>query len=346
MKDNTKAIKIETFEIDNSGRYAIQITASIEEQADLSLQIDNIHFREIPPEKNAQQFNNPAGWNGSALKGHIQTNIYILYLTKGNHTLRFVAVHGQVLQLRYNLTKISDQLGFEFNLNIKANNVERCPLINFVIVDQPGAQVKALVSTCWHFDKPKRGDGDDIQLIIDNETYTNDDRYNWMWHATPEQEDLEKIEFKSAYPMLENGIHYIEFVADRSPKIHKVIIYTQPVFDGDYLCQVALKSKQAINGEDLEYKLVLGVYIPSGNPEELTNDNVKLFYKNKEVNVKLNAKSLPGETAFDFSGRWFEMPDKKWFFYGIDTSWVHFASLVNDYDYMDGSNWKIIRKKG
>ena len=77
------------------------------------------------------------------------------------------------------------------------------------------------ISVSWHF-----LDGDDVKLIIDNriEENTNSKLWKyWLWSARPWQMfSGVKREVKTSQPNLPQGIHYIEFWADKTPTMHQV----------------------------------------------------------------------------------------------------------------------------
>jgi len=350
---NEELIKTVKFTVQTPGRYAISITAICDDsKSDLRVVIDDVYFRELPPIKNVTRYNHPAAWNGTKMLGKPQTNIFILDLKAGNHRLTFYA-RGNVHDINFTVNQVSSQDQIELSLNLQADNYERQPFVNVILVNMPLAAVGAKVATKWHFKDGVPGDGDDVCLFIDNELYSDDSAHRWMWNCAPTVYLANKNEFHSVCPSLDTGIHYLEFYADRSPTINSIRMQLRPVFQGDYWLKVAAKITP-----DNKYKHVLGVYIPSGNQEEINNDNVSLYYKGEELRVGTNEIELDGNIQlindikkaylswendiFDFSG-FLINPDGNWFYYGIDTGWMWKRILINDWGWWDPGNWKLVK---
>ena len=210
------------FDISTPGLHAISITARCNKTDDLKVEIDDQFFREIPPEKNIQRYDIPLAWNGTRLKGRSQTNIFLLYLETGEHTIIFIPKGNPQVE-SWSRQQITDSTKIEFNLEQQAENSNRRPWIMIALVDVPLQSITAKASVSWHI-----FDGDDVKLIIDNNIEKNSQSLlwkNWLWHATPIQIfSCSKKEQKTVAKNLDQGIHYIEFWADRTPTLHSVIL--------------------------------------------------------------------------------------------------------------------------
>lgn len=200
------------FTVDQFGLYAITVIASCEKKHDLRLEIDGLH----------QTYNNPSSWNGTNLKGLSKTVTFILTLDKGLHTLKLFPRHeAYIKKLDYRL--IQNFKGFEFRIEEKAEEGDRRPWVTFALINIPLKSVVAEASVSWHL-----FDGDDIKIIIDGEVEKNANsrlwKY-WVWHAMPQQILTgSKREQKLFSKDLPQGVHYIEFWADRTPTLHKVVL--------------------------------------------------------------------------------------------------------------------------
>lgn len=220
-----QVIKVKTqvkFKIRVSGLYAISITARCDKKEDLRIEVDDQFFREIPPEKNIQKFDVPPAWNGAKLMGQSQTNIFLLQLDKGEHVIDFIPERRAKIE-KFSYWQIEDSTHIGFNLDQQAQEGDKRPWFTFALVDLPLKSIKAEVTVNWHY-----FDGDDVKLITDNQVEKNQSSRlwrNWVWHATPKQLlSGPKREQKVITKDLPKGIHYIEFWADNTPTLHRIIL--------------------------------------------------------------------------------------------------------------------------
>lgn len=210
------------FPVSKLGLYAISIVGRCEGRNDLRLEIDGRFFREIPPKDNIQKYDVPPAWNGSKLHNLKQTNIFLLKLDPGQHTITFFP-EGQAKVEEWSYWQVEDATKVVFDLNENAEDGNKRPWLNFILVDLPLISVTAEVSASWRL-----LDGDDVKLIIDNEIEYNPNSLlwrNWVWHATPGQIlSGVKKEQKVLTKNLESGMHYVEFWADKTPTLHQVVL--------------------------------------------------------------------------------------------------------------------------
>ncbi len=209
------------FSIDKSGLYNIIITARTQSsKQDLRIEIDALNLREIPAKDKPQYNNIPSAWNGTELKGLAKTIIFILKLNKGEHTVKFIPNQGAFID-EYKIEHISDSRNILFDLEVQAEAGDRRPWLTFVLIDLPLNYIRADISTQWHF-----LDGDDVKLIIDNTIKKNPQSIfhkNWIWSASILSKYFgRKREGKTFTENLNNGVHFIEFWADKTPIIHRV----------------------------------------------------------------------------------------------------------------------------
>lgn len=208
------------FSIDQSGFYAITITARCNRSNDLKIEIDNKKFREMPAEKNIQTYNIPPAWNGNKLRGLSQTNIFLLVLEKGEHYITLIP-KGQAELNNWSYHLIKDPMEARFVLEQKAEGGDKRPWFTFILTESPLISLTAETSVGWHL-----FDGDDIKLVIDNKNEENQNSRlwkNWFWHATPSQILTgSKREKRTVTKNLASGYHFIEFWADKTPTLHQV----------------------------------------------------------------------------------------------------------------------------
>ncbi|MBP7859413.1 cell wall hydrolase [Patescibacteria group bacterium] len=226
--DITQPLEI-PFNIENFGVYALKITARCQSGnllefrggQDLRVEIDNIKLREIPPKDKPQYNNIPPAWNGTELRNLNKTIFFVLSLTKGTHTLKFIPDNGAQIESFETIT-IQDVRKITFDLNAQAEERDRQPWYTFAFIDLPLYSLSSEISTSWHF-----LDGDNVKLIIDNKVEENKNSKlwkNWLWSSKPWQIFSGAVKKSiSLTPNLSKGIHYIEFWADRTPTLHNVI---------------------------------------------------------------------------------------------------------------------------
>lgn len=208
------------FTIDQFGLYAVSILAYCQKGNDLKLKIDNLEFREIPPEKNNQTYDIPPAWNGTNLKGLKKTIIFLLQLDAGQHTIAFFPKNQATIE-EWSYRHVENSTNVKFDIEQQAEDGDKRPWFSFVLINLPLQSIKAEVSTAWHW-----FDGDDVKLIIDNkvEQNTNSKLWQyWVWHASPWQIlSGSKREQKIFTKNLPQAVHYVEFWADKTPTLRQV----------------------------------------------------------------------------------------------------------------------------
>jgi len=139
-----------SFLIPDSGLYSVSITARCRGKNDLRVEIDGRLFRETPPEKDVQKYNIPPAWNGSKLKGLRQTNIFLIRLSKGEHTIAFYP-QGQVTIEDWTYRQIEDSSNMTFDLGQQAEDGDGRPWFTFVLADRPRITFIAEISVSTSF---------------------------------------------------------------------------------------------------------------------------------------------------------------------------------------------------
>lgn len=222
-RDTSFSFSLETF-----GLYAITVTARCksDNQSEsganetLRLEIDDLKLREIPPLDKPQYNKIPPSWNGTEQKGLAKTIIFVVPLSKGEHSLNFFPVNGAIIE-KWNYHPIENVQEITFLLEEMAEDGDRRPWYTFAFVNTPLKSITAEVGVSWHF-----LDGDDVKLIIDGKIKENTSsklwRY-WLWSARPWQllTGTNK-ELKTVALNLPHGVHYIEFWADKTPTLNQV----------------------------------------------------------------------------------------------------------------------------
>jgi hypothetical protein len=312
-----------SLQIKNDGLYAIIITAICNNSQDLRVEIDDKSFREIPPEKNIQKFNIPAAYNGAKLKGKTQTNIFILNLETGQHQLNFIAQNGAIIT-DWKLQKINDPAKIVFDPNLTAENYNRQPWVNFILVDLPLQSMAIDAAVDWHRKSLFRGDGDDIKLLINNKVIT-DNQTDWLFRAVKEQAKTGvKTLHKAVVTNFSTGTHYLELIADGLPTLHKITFNLSESenvtsYIGDFQCQVQTRK---INNE---MKDVIGIH-KDGRDKKIfapSNENYRLYFNGQEQPIGDDLKGTPSVVLvrFDLDST-LDGPIDDWYYFGVDTTFI------------------------
>lgn len=219
------------FSVSQDGLYAITLIARCQSGKqmglsggeDLQIEIDGLKFREVPALVRAQYQNIPPAWNGTQLKGLSKTATFLLWLHQGKHTIKFIPRQGAIIEKEPFIEYFTESSHLEFNIESQAEDGDRRPWHTFALINLPLKIFSADITVRW------RGrDSDDIKLIIDNKIKKNNlslFHRNWLWSGSIFKKLLQKERQEKIFQEnLGKGVHYIEFWADRTPTLHKVIL--------------------------------------------------------------------------------------------------------------------------
>lgn len=232
-----------SFEVSEDGIYLIEIIASAKswwqnlksfksffQDDDLAVKIDEIEFPKLDGRKGF--FDGEAAWNGNNLKGLFKTNIFIINLKKGNHSLYFLADQRPILE-NVAIFKIN---GTEINYFPEENNpAQDGDRRQWLTVILAGVLIKNLSVKATVKNYPQNRDDDDIKIIIDGNIQKNEvDKSHRSWYWCGRILDGREKEFNRELN-LEKSLHYIELWADKSPVLSfiKITLTSQeqpPVF--------------------------------------------------------------------------------------------------------------------
>lgn len=215
------------FNLDKSGLYTILISArcqsgeqiGIRGGEDLRVEINGRTLREVPPKARPQYKDIPSAWSGTQLKNLKKTVVFLFYLNKGNHIIKFIPYKGAFLE-EIKVWELNSQT-LSFEIEEQAEDGDCRPWITFVLVDLPLKTITADITVKWRL-----GDSDDVKLIIDSKIKKNSLSIlhrNWLWSSNIFKKLLQKErQEKTLREDLVEGIHYIEFWADRMPVLHSL----------------------------------------------------------------------------------------------------------------------------
>lgn len=218
------------FEIPENGVYLIEIIASAKswwqnltsfksffQDDDLTVKIDEYEFSKLNGKKGL--FDGEAAWNGNNLKGLSKTDIFLINLEKGNHTLLFSSDKNPILE-SIALFKIDkDEIDYVSEDNNPTQDGDRRQWITIIPVN---LSIKNLNIKAGAKKYPK--DDDDIKLIIDGNIQKNESdksHKNWFWCGRilngQDKEFNQELN-------LTRGLHYVELWADKMPALRNIEI--------------------------------------------------------------------------------------------------------------------------
>lgn len=234
QKNFTKEEKIENgykynFDISKDGLYSVEIIASARSwwqnllkikfgDDDLAVKIDGIEFPKLNGKKGL--FDGEGAWNGNNSKGLSKTNVFIINLSEGTHTLMFLVDQNPTLR-SIKINKVSSGINYIPIDNNPAEDGDRRQWITVALANLPlkNLGIKAIAKNYQG-----ESDEDDIKLIIDGKIQKNRDgktHSNWYWCGRilkgQEKEFNEELD-------KEKGLHYIELWADRMPEVKNIQI--------------------------------------------------------------------------------------------------------------------------
>ncbi|TSC56631.1 MAG: Uncharacterized protein G01um101418_255 [Parcubacteria group bacterium Gr01-1014_18] len=194
---------------------------------DLRIEINNLQCREYGAVKKKQLFNIPASFNGSKLRGLKQTIIFILVLPKGENILNFFPKSTAILE-DISICELSGQKQLNFNINERAEDGDRRPWVTFVLINLPLLSFSVDLALTRRF-----LDSDDVKIIVNSKIKNNFSSIkHFFWYLIGgniffkkgSDQSHERRFLVSFDENLDNGIHYLEFLADRMPKFDQITL--------------------------------------------------------------------------------------------------------------------------
>lgn len=224
------------FQVAHSGLVAIILEARCQSRRqlhsnvdqDLRAEIDRLRFRELPPGKHIQLFNIPATCNGSTLKGLKQTIVFLTVLEKGRHVVSLIPRLGAFVE-GVRTQELSGQQIVTFPVEERAEEGDRRPWFTFVLIDLP----LKLFTADMTIERRLR-DSDDLKILIDGKVkkntrggkflfwYLAGSFLGWIIKGLKGEKRRVKVTFEES---LDNGVHYIELHADRTPIFHQATFH-------------------------------------------------------------------------------------------------------------------------
>jgi hypothetical protein len=229
-----------SFETDREGLYTISVKASCKpgwrnkwwlwfkgkledildlhlDDEDLRIKIDGIEFRKLKGKRGL--FNSPAAFSGTKTLGKTKTVVFIIHLTYGPHTIKFIPDGSPYLE-SVEVEEIDNPRKYILYLNIPAKDENYYSWYTFTLADLP---LKSLSIIAQAGVKEDEKDDDDLKILINEEVQKNpQNRHKHSCFCGFTLEGNQDTFNKTLN--LAKAIHYIELFADKTPVLKKVEI--------------------------------------------------------------------------------------------------------------------------
>lgn len=270
------------FTTKTSGLYLIEISAIVKNEK----QLGGTDDEDLKIEINQRKFPTPASFSGGTSKGLKKTIYFILSLKVGKHTISLIPDISATL-VKIEVFKISEETNLhELNLplNDQAEDGDRRAWITFVLVDL------SLHAFTVELNLKRRFiDSDDIKVIVDGSIKRNNRSVLhklWYFAASILTGENQTETFTVNLP---KDLHYIEFWADRMPKLEEVIfleLTTQTSTEPEETIQEKIIRKTKEFGLDPELILRLVERESAFNPKAISSVGAKGLFQLTDQTVE------------------------------------------------------------
>ncbi|MEK7111036.1 MAG: lytic transglycosylase domain-containing protein [Patescibacteria group bacterium] len=213
------------FTVKNKGLYFIQVSAKTKNEKqmggtdDEDLRIE-VNKRKFPQLANSERyFDSPAAFSGGTSKGLTKTVLFFLWFESGEHHLSLIPdISATLVRIDiFQAAEDSDLSELNLPLNNSAEDGDRRDWITFVLVDTSLSSFTVELTLTRRF-----LDSDDVKIVIDDSIKrSNQNRRQKFWYFIASLIRGEKQSEKFVVD-LPPGMHYLEFWADRMPKLEKI----------------------------------------------------------------------------------------------------------------------------
>lgn len=199
-----------------------QISQESTDDEDLTVRIDRKIFPKLADPK--RLIDSPASFNGGELHNLAKTIYFLTFLKGRNHTITLEADEPHNSAAFESLTVYTISLNESLALKIEnqAEDGDRRPWLTFVLDSLPLTSIAPTLT----YSRRER-DSDDVKIIIDGKTQGNILRTikHFLWRLVGSRLPWlspTKTETEIFTLNLSQGLHYIEFDADRMPRLHEL----------------------------------------------------------------------------------------------------------------------------
>lgn len=267
-----------TLSFDDSGLYIITVAARVRGKESLRIEIDGRQFSSSAP----------VIFNGGKLKGLKEIILFILPLNSGKHIISLLPDQGADLE-SFRVFRLPNDSTFSVSINEQAEDGDRRPWVTLVLADLSFTSITPTIM----YSQRKR-DSDDVKIIIDGQVQGNWIRtikhFLWRFAGSLLPKGSSKTETETFTVNLPQGLHYIEFWADRMPVLHNIsltgVASDRPVTKSEETIEDKIRSKAIEFGFDPEMILRLVRKESTLNPQALSSKGAKGLFQLTDITIK------------------------------------------------------------
>jgi len=201
-----------------------QISQKETDDEDLYIKIDEKTFPKLTDP--ARLIDSPAAFSGGTLHNLSKTVYFLVFLKGKDHriTLETDKPHKSATLENFKVYTVNLNKELTIEVENQAEDGDRRPWITFVLDSLP---LKSITPTITY--SRRKRDSDDVKIIVDGRTQGNILRTikHLFWRYVGSRlpwSSPSKTETETFTVNLSQGLHYLEFWADRMPILHKITI--------------------------------------------------------------------------------------------------------------------------
>lgn len=236
--------------VKTSGLYLLEVSA----RAQNKLQLNGSHDENLRIEFTGTQFpfNSSLAFNGSKLKGFLQSIFILVKLRPGINTLSLISeLSATIENIKVSLID-NDDSKIELGLQKQAEDADRRPWLVFGLVN---LSLKSFLVDLIL--KRRFIDSDDVKIIVDGKIFRNNRSLKhklWYFAASILSGERQKETFNCDFT---SGTHILEFEADRAPKFNSIVFFgVKEITTEEIKEKIRVKARELNLNQELILRLV------------------------------------------------------------------------------------------
>lgn len=200
-----------------------QISQNATDDEDLTVKIDNKSFSKLSNSKRVAD--SPAAFSGGSLHGLAKTVYFLIFLKGKSHKIELIADKPPNIATLENIKVYTLSLEQKFTLEVdqQAEDGNGRPWTTVALDNFPLQEFTAAVT----YSRRER-DSDDVKIIVDDKVRGNLLRkikhFLWRYVGSLLPPFSTKTEVEIFTVNLPQGLHYLEFEADRMPTLYSIVL--------------------------------------------------------------------------------------------------------------------------